>query len=114
MIEYRVIIIVDGAPGLNQPPVAGTEILIGQLTPGRTYTVILFARNIVGYGESETWPFTTTFKGNVISKTTWLSVRWHHLHISEGVTSKVWPLSTIKHIYRFKCDKLKCSNRYPK
>ena len=29
-------------------------------------------------------------------------------HISEGVTSKAWQLSTIKHIQWFKCDKLKC------
>ena len=29
--------------------------------------------------------------------------------VSEGVTSKVWPPSTIKHVYMFKCDKLKCS-----
>ena len=33
---------------------------------------------------------------------------------NEHVTSKVWPLSAIKHIYGFKCDKLKCSNKYHK
>ena len=67
MIDYRVIIIVDSAPGPNRPPVTGTEILIEQLAPGKIYTVILSARNIVGYGESETFPFTTKSKGNVNS-----------------------------------------------
>ena len=70
VIEYRVIIIVDGAPGPNPPPVTGAEILIEQLTPGKSYTVILSARNVVGYVESETFPITTRSKGNAISKTT--------------------------------------------
>ena len=68
MIDYRVIIIVNGAPRPNRPPVTGTEILVEQLTPGKSYTVILSARNIVDYGESETFPFTTRTKGNVVSK----------------------------------------------
>ena len=66
VIDYRVI--VDGAPGPNRPPVTDTETLITQLTPGKSYSVILSARNIVGSGESETWRFTTKSKGNVISK----------------------------------------------
>ena len=44
MIDYRVIVTVDGAPGPNRPPVTGTEILIEQLTPGKNYSVILSAR----------------------------------------------------------------------
>ena len=67
MIDYRVIITVNGAPGPNRPPVTGTETLIDQLTPGKSYTVILSARNVVGYGESETLPLTTKFKGNVVT-----------------------------------------------
>ena len=66
MIDYRVI--VDGAPGLNQASVTDTETLVDQLTPEKSYTVILSARNIVGFGESETLPFTTKSKGNVVSK----------------------------------------------
>ena len=65
MIDYRVI--VDGAPEKNRPQVTGTETLIEQLTPGKSYSVILSTRNVVGYGESETFPFTTKTKGNVIS-----------------------------------------------
>ena len=65
MIDYRVI--VDGAPGKDRPPVTGTETLIEQLMPGKSYSVILSARNVVGYGESKTFPFTTKTKGNVIS-----------------------------------------------
>ena len=61
MIDYRVI--VTGAPGPNRPSVTGIETLIEQLTPGKNYTVILSARNIVGYGESETFPFITKYKG---------------------------------------------------
>ena len=38
----------------------------------------------------------------------------YHLHLGDWVNSKVWSLSTIKHVYRFKCDKFKCSNKYPK
>ena len=68
VIDYRVI--VDGAPGKNRPPVTGTETLIEQLMPGKSYSVILSARNVVGYGESETFPFTTKPEGtcNVISE----------------------------------------------
>ena len=66
VIDYRVI--VDGASGKNRPPVTGTETLIEQLMPGKSYSVILSARNVVGYGESETFPFTTRTKGNDIFK----------------------------------------------
>ena len=66
MIDYRVI--VDGAPGKNRPLVTGTEILVEQLMPGKSYSVILSARNVVGYGESETFPFSTKTKGNDIFK----------------------------------------------
>ena len=63
VMDYR--LIVDGAPRPNRPPVIGTETFIEQLTPGKNYTVILSARNVVGYGESDSWSFTTKSKGKV-------------------------------------------------
>ena len=35
-----------------------------KLTPGKSYTVTVSARNTVGYGESDSWSFTTKSKGN--------------------------------------------------
>ena len=41
-----------------------TEKLIEKLTPGKSYTVTVSARNSVGYGESDSWSFTTKSEGN--------------------------------------------------
>ena len=40
-----------------------TEKLIEKLTPGKSYTVTVFARNSVGYGQSDSRSFKTKSKG---------------------------------------------------
>ena len=65
VIDYSVI--VTGASQPNRPQVTGTEALIEELKPGKSYTVILTARNVVGYGESDSISFITKFKGNAAS-----------------------------------------------
>ena len=65
VLDYRVI--VSGAANQTLEGVVCTEKLIEKLTPGKSYTVTVSARNSVGYSESDSRSFTTKSKGNVIS-----------------------------------------------
>ena len=62
VLDYKVI--VSGAANQTLEGVVCTEKLIEKLTPGKSYTVTVSARNSVGYGESDSWSFTTKSKGN--------------------------------------------------
>ena len=62
VLDYRVI--VTGAENEALEGVVCTEKLMEKLTPGKSYTVTVSARNTVGYGESDSWSFTTKSKGN--------------------------------------------------
>ena len=62
VLDYRVI--VSGAANQTLEGVVCTEKLIEILTPGKSYTVTVSARNSVGYGESDSWSFITKSKGN--------------------------------------------------
>ena len=64
VLDYRVI--VSGAANQTLEGVVCTEKLIEKLTPGKSYTVTVSARNSVGYSESDSWSFTTKSKSNVI------------------------------------------------
>ena len=45
--------------------VIGTETLVVRLTPGATYSVWVYARNIVGYGDARFTSFTTKIRGTL-------------------------------------------------
>ena len=64
VLDYRVI--VSGAANQTLEGVLCSEKLIEKLTPGKSYTVTVSARNSVGYGESDGWSFTTKSEGKVI------------------------------------------------
>ena len=64
ILDYRVI--VSGAANQTLEGVLCTEKLIKKLTPRKSYTVTVSARNSVGYGESDSRSFTTKSEGKVI------------------------------------------------
>ena len=66
VLDYRVI--VSGAANQTLEGVVCTEKLIAKLTAGKSYTVTVSPRNSVGYGESDSWSFTTKSKGNCALK----------------------------------------------
>ena len=63
VLDYGVI--VSGAANQTLEGVVCTEKLIEKLTPGKSYTVTVSARNSVGYSESDSRSFTTKSKGNI-------------------------------------------------
>ena len=63
VLDYRVI--VSGAANQTLEGVVCTEKLIEKLTPGKSYTVTVSARNSVGYGESDNRSFSTKSTGNI-------------------------------------------------
>ena len=64
VIDYNVA--VDGDDQLRTlPPVTGTQTLIDNLKSKSSYTFILSARNIVGYGRSVSRTIKTKFEGTL-------------------------------------------------
>ena len=61
VLDYRVI--VSGVANQTLEGVVCTEKLIEKLTPGKSYTVTVSARNSVGYGQSDRRSFTTKSEG---------------------------------------------------
>ena len=79
VLDYRVI--VSGAANQTLEGVVCTEKLIEKLTPGKSYTVTVSARNSVGYGESDSSSFITKSKGNIFLNLL-LPARWRFLHFT--------------------------------
>lgn len=64
MIDYRIIVV--GTANQTLTGMTGTETLIDNLSPGSTYTVILSARNVVGYSEADSTAFATKNEGTFL------------------------------------------------
>ena len=58
---------VSGAANQTLEGVVCMEKLIEKLTPGKSYTVTVSARNSVGYGGSDSRSFTTKSKGIILN-----------------------------------------------
>ena len=65
VIDYKVKIQqnTSDAVAIVMPEILATEKLIGQLIPGSTYRVWVYARNIVGYSKPVDTEFTTQHEG---------------------------------------------------
>ena len=64
VIDYKVIVKDDDQKRILSP-VTGNQTVIDKLKPRWSYTFILSARNIVGYGKSVSRTLTTKFKGTL-------------------------------------------------
>ena len=90
VLEYRVI--VSGVANQTLEGVVCKEKLIEKLTPGKSYTVTVSARNSVGYGESDSRSFASKSEGNVKF---FIKVAFPILHFHKGLLRPTCYLSIL-------------------